>query len=211
MKRDYTVQPDPTGPIARAKKRLREERFGEIVGHGQVAMASALSGAPIVHLPNGHGAVSLTLGDLTMTCEVAALTEEELAQTARRYITRHGTPHAEGRFAHLVPVSASLRGQGLDPQSLLTRADGDLLAYERRAVEHMNEDHLDAVKGYAQVLLGAEAGEWRLASLDMEGLDLVRCDAAGTDFRRLWFHPPLATPNEIKSRLVDLALAARAG
>lgn len=74
------------------------------------------------------------------------------------------------------------------------------------ATAHMNDDHLDAIADYATGLLGAEAGEWRLAGLDAEGLDLVCGDAA----RRVWFEPPLAEAEDLRPRLVALAKSARA-
>lgn len=74
------------------------------------------------------------------------------------------------------------------------------------AAAHMNADHADAVAAYATGLLGAAPGEWRLAGLDAEGLDLVCGDAA----RRLWFETPLARAEDLRPTLVALAKEARA-
>ena len=72
---------------------------------------------------------------------------------------------------------------------------------EAGAVGHMNEDHRDAIKHYAETLLGQAQGDWQLASLDAEGMDLV----LGDDVARLWFDPPLGAAKELRPRLVQLA------
>jgi len=213
MAENLAVQPDPDAPIQVAKKLLREERYAEVDGVGRVPIASALTGAPLAYFSEGslpEGSVTAHVGALTLGCAISPLAPEDAQHLAPRYVIRHGAPHGAGQFCMMVPQEASLEGRVLAPADLLTEGDGPLIAYERSAVDHMNDDHLDAVKSYAEGLLGAQKGEWRLASLDMEGLDLVRCDANGTDFRRLWFHPPLAAPGEIKSKLVALAIAGRA-
>lgn len=135
----------------------------------------------------------------------------------RRYLARH--PKAElyvdfGDFAffRLEPSRASLNGGfgkafELQRQDLLTPiADPEGWAsMEAGAVAHMNEDHLDAIRLYAEVLCRAEEANWRLACLDPEGLDLV----AGDRVERLWFSAPLGGPDEVRSTLVALALQAR--
>jgi len=78
-------------------------------------------------------------------------------------------------------------------------------AMEGGAVAHMNEDHGDAIKLYAEVLCKADTANWSLAGLDPEGLDLV----AGDRIERLWFAEPLKTPGDIRPVLVDLAKEAR--
>jgi hypothetical protein len=69
----------------------------------------------------------------------------------------------------------------------------------------MNEDHADAVELYARAFCGAEAGPWRLAGIDPEGLELV----LGDRVERLWFASPLTAPEELRARLVQLARDAR--
>lgn len=211
MTTDHATQPDADNPVQRAKALLREARYATVDGQEKVPMASGLSGAPLVHLATGKTELSIAIDGLAMTCTAKTLSDEEVTHTAPRYVTRHGMPQSEGQFMHLIPGAVCLDGEDIDLSAVLTEGDGELMAYERRAVDHMNDDHLDAVKNYAEVLLGAQKGEWRLASLDMEGLDLVRCDANGVDFRRLWFHPPLASSGDIKTKLVELAMAGRAG
>ena len=96
----------------------------------------------------------------------------------------------------------------LDPGELLVPLDGaeDLVEAEPGIVEHMNEDHADAIELYATALADAGAGPWRMTGIDPEGFDL---SAEG----RLEAHPvrrPVATPAEARNELVRLAAEARA-
>ncbi|MEM9438025.1 MAG: DUF2470 domain-containing protein, partial [Pseudomonadota bacterium] len=156
---NFAIQPDAKAPAQRAKHLLRVERYAEIDGLGTVPIASSLTGSPLAHVDVEVSELAVKIGDLELTCDVVRLTDEETVHTANRYITRHGAPHAQGDFVFLVPKSASLGGEQMDPAVLLTEGDGKLMSYERSAVDHMNDDHLDAVKNYAEVLLGAEQGE----------------------------------------------------
>jgi heme iron utilization protein len=76
----------------------------------------------------------------------------------------------------------------------------DLALTEERAVNHMNEDHRDAIDHYAK-MVGGEGTGWRLATLDPEGIDLVRDDTVA----RVWFEKPLASASELRPVLVELA------
>lgn len=135
----------------------------------------------------------------------------------RRYLARH--PKAElyvdfGDFAffRLELSGASLNG-GFGKAFELSAEDllignlklEDWQEMEAGAVEHMNDDHRDAIQLYAEVLCQAGAGTWRLACLDPEGMDLV----AGDRVTRLWFDPPLPAPSALRPVLVDLAKKAR--
>ena len=135
----------------------------------------------------------------------------------RRYLSRH--PKAElyadfGDFSffRLDLERASLNGGfgkafDLEKDDLLTvldDADG-WEAMEGGAVQHMNEDHRDAIRLYAEVLCKAETANWRLSGLDPEGLDLV----AGDRIERFWFETPLGAPQDVRPVLVTLAKQAR--
>jgi len=82
----------------------------------------------------------------------------------------------------------------------------DFAELEAGAVEHMNEDHAEAVSLYATRLCGAKEGAWRLIGIDPDGLQL----ASGDEILRLPFDPPLSGPAELRPRLVQLAQEARA-
>ncbi|WP_186387319.1 HugZ family protein [Stappia sp. TSB10P1A] len=141
------------------------------------------------------------------------------AAVRRRYLLRH--PKAQlyvdfpdFAFFRIVPERASLNGgfgkaYHLTAEDLLLSGEvlAELAAAEAGAVEHMNQDHLDAVRLYAQTLAKARPGPWRLSSLDPAGLDLVDGDRVA----RLDFDPPLESAGELRPRLVALAKRARAG
>jgi putative heme iron utilization protein len=49
-----------------------------------------------------------------------------------------------------------------------------LVADEAGVIEHMNQDHGDAIALYAQYLAGRSGGDWRMTGCDSEGIDLRR-------------------------------------
>ena len=97
----------------------------------------------------------------------------------------------------------------LAPDELLVPLDGaqGLVEAEPGIVEHMNEDHADAVELYATALADASPGAWRMVGIDPEGFDIV-LEGAG---RRVLFAQPITTPAEARKELVRLAAEARAG
>jgi heme oxygenase (biliverdin-IX-beta and delta-forming) len=97
----------------------------------------------------------------------------------------------------------------LDPGDLLLElADAEgLVVAEPGIVEHMNEDHAEALELYATALGDAGPGPWRMAGIDPEGFDLV----LGGEGRRIPFAQKVATPTEARTELVRLAAEARAG
>jgi putative heme iron utilization protein len=97
----------------------------------------------------------------------------------------------------------------LEPGDLLLRLDGaeGLLEAEPGIVEHMNEDHADALELYATALGDAGPGSWRMSGIDPEGFDIVLDGQA----RRIRFAQPVATAAEARTELVRLAAEARAG
>lgn len=186
---------------------------GHTAAISETPACSLLAGEPGKGDPLAHPRVSLF-------CEARRVERGSVDHNRlrRRYLARH--PKAElyvdfGDFAffRLELLRASLNGGfgkafELGRDDLLTRV-GDLgqwAAMDAGAVAHMNEDHADAVKLYAEVLLKAEEAKWRLACLDPEGLDLV----SGDRVERLWFQALLSEADELRPVLVALAAQARA-
>lgn len=136
----------------------------------------------------------------------------------RRYLLQH--PKAalyvdfpDFAFWRLNVVAGSLNGgfgraYRMAAEDLLTdlSAFPDFAEREAGAVEHMNADHAEAVALYATKLCGAKDGAWRLIGIDPEGLQL----ALGDELVRLTFPTPLKGPEDLRSRLVELAKEARA-
>lgn len=173
---------------------------------------SLLVGEPGKGDPLAHPRISLF-------CEAVRIGRDDPAhdRLRSRYLARH--PKAElyvdfGDFSffRLDLLRASLNGGfgkafELTRQDLLSPLDDPerWAAVEVSAVAHMNEDHREAIKLYAEVLCKAEKANWRLACLDPEGLDLV----AGDRVERLWFDEPLKDPQDLRQVLVTLAQKAR--
>ncbi len=139
-------------------------------------------------------------------------------QVRFRYLARH--PKAElyadfGDFAfwRVRVERASFNGgfgkaYRLEPEDLVLPDDGlaqTFAAAQASIIEHMNQDHADAVALYATRLCSAPAGQWRLAGIDPQGMDLM----AGDDSVRLWFADPIADAASIRPTLTALAQQAR--
>ena len=77
---------------------------------------------------------------------------------------------------------------------------------EAGAVEHMNEDHREAMNLYATRLLGAESADWRCTGCDPDGMDMQ----AGNRTLRLDFPERVTSGTELRKMLVRLAGEARA-
>jgi putative heme iron utilization protein len=97
----------------------------------------------------------------------------------------------------------------LTPAELLVPTEGAarLLEDEPGIVEHMNQDHADAIELYATALADGEPGPWRMTGIDPEGFDIM-CDGMA---RRILFAEPITTPADARRELVRLATEARAG
>lgn len=137
----------------------------------------------------------------------------ERARLRARFLGRHPkaalyVDFGDMAFWRLTPESASLNGgygkaYAPAPADLVTPLEtcSGLAEAEASAVAHMNDDHLDAVAHYARAHLALDGDGWRLASLDAEGLDLIR----GDRLARLWFETPLPDAAALRSTLVALA------
>lgn len=95
------------------------------------------------------------------------------------------------RVAQLLPDAAAV--------AAIAEAEADIIA-------HVNADHADAVEAIAMGLLGAAPGAWRLAAVDVDGLDI----AAGEAVLRLAFAAPVADADAVRAELVRSARTARA-
>src|ERR1700682_5082881 len=144
--------------------------------------------------------------------------DDDAAILRRRYLNAHPSAEAfvdfkDFSFFRIRPHAAHLvagfgRIVDLKPEQFLTEiADaGALLDAEQGAVEHMNEDHRDAIHLYATKLLGADLADWRCTGCDPDGIDMQ----AGTAPLRLDFPERVTGPGELRKMLVKLADEARA-
>jgi putative heme iron utilization protein len=81
-----------------------------------------------------------------------------------------------------------------------------LVEDEAGIVQHMNEDHADAVALYAANLLQLPGSFWRMTWCDREGIDL----RSGGQVARLGFPEPVADANAARKALIALVQQARA-
>jgi hypothetical protein len=107
--------------------------------------------------------------------------------------------HFIGGFGRIVDLPRS---------DLLTDLAGAeaLVEGESNIVEHMNDDHADAVELYATRLLGGAPGTWRLTGIDPDGCDLV----LGARALRLPFETRITNGEDARRELVRLVGVARA-
>jgi putative heme iron utilization protein len=153
---------------------------------------------------------------------LAGRAEETVGEAAgtlrRRYLNAHPSAEAfvdfkDFSFFRIVPSAAHLvAGFGriidLAPAQFLTDIGdaGELLEAEQGAVEHMNEDHREAMNLYATRLLGAESADWTCTGCDPDGMDM----RAGTTTLRLDFPERVTSGTALRKMLVRLAGEARA-
>ena len=143
---------------------------------------------------------------------------EQAELLRRRYLNAHPSAEAfvefkDFSFFRIVLSAAHLvAGFGriidLKPQQFLTDIGDatDLLEAEHGAMEHMNEDHREAMNLYATRLLGAVDADWTCTGCDPDGMDM---EADGTTLR-LDFPERVTSGGELRKMLVRLANEARA-
>lgn len=183
--------------------------------HTQALLAdprcSLLLGEPGKGDPLAHARISVA-------CQARRLERgtDDWARAERRYLNHN--PKAKlyvglGDFAffRLEVSGASLNGgfgkaYRLTAEDLLSAGDiAQFAATEQSALDHMNEDHSDAVANYAAHYSGIAEGGWRLTGIDADGIDL----ADGDRILRIFFPEALSEPRDAHMRLVAMAKEAR--
>jgi putative heme iron utilization protein len=156
---------------------------------------------------------------ITLVCRAARLEPgtSERARVERRYLNRNPKAKlyvglSDFSFFRLEVERASLNG-GFGKAYLLKHDDliltspvvDELSGAEQRAIDHMNDDHLDAIANYARYFAKADDGGWIMTGIDVDGFDL----AAGDESRRVFFPSPLTNAKDMRMALVDMAKEAR--
>jgi putative heme iron utilization protein len=106
--------------------------------------------------------------------------------------------HFIGGFGRIETVSAD--EVVLDGSAFIKLADA-----EADIVEHMNADHADAIRNYANNLADRPGIDWTMTAIDPEGCDLTRNDT----FTRVSFVNLVTDAVSARAELVRLAEAAR--
>jgi putative heme iron utilization protein len=148
---------------------------------------------------------------------LGTIAEDENPDHRRRFLARHGEAKGYATFRDFrlyritVTDSHLVAGFGrivdLPPKELLTDCSdcADLIAAEASAIEHMNDDHAEALGLYATQLLGMPAGPWKATGADPDGLDL----RTPTLRARLEFPEKVRNAGELRAVLVQFAEEAR--
>lgn len=202
-----------------------------------VTVATEPDGAPVllisrlaVHTQNLLADARCTLlfdgtdlkGDPLAGGRVTVIGSARLSDSAtarRRFLARH--PEAEGYasfadfafYAIEVERAHYIGGFGrivtLPGADVLLDIEGAaaLIEAEPEIVEHMNDDHRDAIDLYATRLAGRpDGGEWTMTGIDPEGIDL--CEASGAT-ERILFGKPIVAAGDARAELVRLVGEAR--
>jgi hypothetical protein len=139
------------------------------------------------------------------------------AHQLRRFVARHADAEGYASFgdfnlyrmraerAHLVAGFGRIHWLDADAVLWPLPEDLPLAAAEADIVQHMNEDHADALALYATQLARQPEGAWRLTGVDPEGADL----ACGRRRARLWFDKPAVDAEAARVELVRLVKRAR--
>jgi len=161
-----------------------------------------------------HGVEALNASRATILGRMEPCGDERLRA---RFLRRHETARNHMAFSdfhlyRLITESVHFIG-GFGRIETLNSSDvmldaaplDHLLTAEEDIVTHMNADHSDAIRAYAQNLADRPGLDWRMTGLDAEGCDLARNDAEA----RIWFEDLVDSAESARAALVALAKEAR--
>jgi putative heme iron utilization protein len=165
--------------------------------------------------PGGEAGDPLAGARLTV---VGTLAADDDPATRRRFLAHHDESANLVEFgdfhfyrltvtgSHLVAGFGRIVDLGRE-ELLVDMSDcADLAQSEPSAIDHMNDDHAEALSLYATKLLGMPAGDWRATGADPDGLDL----RAGAMRARLEFPQRVRSGGDLRAVLVHFARETRA-
>ena len=207
--------------------------LGDGTPYGSLAnIATDISGRPIIlisrlawHTQNLEADARASVlvgelpakGDALVGARVTILGRFERVDDAglrRRYLARH--PEAavyadfpDFSFWRLSPsaihgVAGFGRIETLTSEEVFPPA-GEMEELEISAIEHMNNDHAEAIHLYATKILKAQPGPWRVLAIDPDGADLGLHEQS----LRMEFHTPVFTAEALRKKFAELAYEAR--
>ena len=148
---------------------------------------------------------------------ITGLAELAPPELKPRWLARHpyAAFYADFKDFHLWQIrpAAALLVAGFARATRLKQAElrpdpaaiAALAAAEQGIVEHVNDDHADALLAIATGLLGQAPGDWRMTGVDPDGCDL----AAGEAVARLDWAAPVADSTGVRMALVAAVRDAR--
>ena len=224
----HLLRSTPFGALATVMREANGAPYASMA-----SIATDLDGAPILLLSDlADHTKNLTLDDRVSLLLIGqGLDEDPMAgerltlqgrlsrntapQCRQRYLARHPKAALYADFAdfgfylmtieraHLVAGFGNIHWMAgsrltIDPPPALAKA-------EHGVINHMNEDHADAILLYATRLLRRSEGAWRITGVDGEGADL-RCQDR---VARLPFDGIVANGTDVRKEFVRLVNKAR--
>lgn len=172
--------------------------------HTKNLLADARASLMVAELPAAGDA--LTGARVTVMGRFDRIEDQSLA---RRYLARHPvaalySSFGDFAFWRLLPVRAhAVAGFGrietMEADEVFPSA-AEMISLEDGAIQHMNDDHVDAIQRYAAGLLGAIQDGWRVAAIDTDGADLRR----GEEVLRLPFESPVYSAVDLRKTFAGL-------
>ncbi|MEO9900497.1 DUF2470 domain-containing protein [Nisaea sp.] len=154
----------------------------------------------------------LTGARVSVLGRVKKIEDERMAE---RYLRHHPSARMFAGFkdfnfyrvsverAHIVAGFGEIHW--VEASDILSERVPELEEAEAGIVEHMNEDHADAIQLYSSVLLGRDGEGWEMTGCDPEGCDL----RLGGAIARLDYDAPVRDADETRKALVSLVKRAR--
>jgi heme iron utilization protein len=163
----------------------------------------------------------LANGRVTLLGPCTPIAEAEREGAAAAYLARHpGASYYSGfkDFAFWRLEVTGVRyigGYGrmswVDAQDWRTAAPDPVAPDAAAILEHMNQDHADALPAYCRAFAGVdEVTGATMTSIDRLGFEMSVQAPGGTKTVRLAFHEPIANKNDARKALVGLLKEARA-
>ena len=107
--------------------------------------------------------------------------------------------------AHIVAGFGDIHRISAEELAVDTSDSTRLMASEEDIVDHMNTDHLEAIRLIATHILGRKDGDWRMAGIDRDGWDLNN----GRKYARCLFEKAVLTPTDARLQLARQTTTAR--
>jgi hypothetical protein len=114
-------------------------------------------------------------------------------------------------------VGGFARMSWVNPEHYRAAEADPLIPHAMRIIDHMNDDHADALVGFCRVLGGRPGTGWaRMVRVDRYGFDVLAADSAepaDQDQRktlRIVFEQPCDTPEAVRAAMVALVDRVRA-
>ncbi len=174
----------------------------------------------LVSEPNEGHAEPLALGRVTLIGLTKEVPDEERAAVRETFLAQQ--PRASyyvdfGDFAFYRLEPSALRYVGgfgrmswVTADDYRTASPDPLAAVAKGILSHMNEDHVDAVLGYAKGLAGiAEATSATLTAVDRYGFELAAVTPSGPRAGRVAFEVPVTTQDEVRKAMIALIQRVR--